>query len=109
MTQGRFDASRKDLKPEIYFFFFSILSAGEPKSYNAPPKPKNQSSTVFYHNTGAWGFSGFSKMQGNQNEKSFYKCLETFIQSINPNLAGFRAGAALRAVQIQTMSAQQWA
>lgn len=72
-----------------------------------PPKAKNQSSTVFCHNTGAWGFSGFSKMQGNQNEKSFYKCLETFIQSIN--LSGFGAGAALRAAQIQTMSAQQWA
>lgn len=100
LTQGRSDASRKDLQPEIYFFYFSlsILSAWNCK---LPKLPQTQKSNLcFHHNTRAWGFSRFSKAQQNQNEKSFYKCLETFIQSMNPNLSGFGAEAALRAVQI---------
>lgn len=87
-----------NLKSTFFYFSLSILSAWNCK---LPKLPQTQKSKLcFHHNTRAWGFSRFSKAQQNQNEKSFYKCLETFIQSMNPNLSGFGAEAALRAVQI---------
>lgn len=44
LTQGRSDASRKDLQPEIYFFlFFSFNSeCMKLQTSKAPPNPKKQ-------------------------------------------------------------------